>query len=80
MNERRSTPDGAIEVDMFPKEVDGLEHPEAIRFRKLLEEVAEDYNCSLVWFDVRRGTVRFAFDNDVLTAEIIRELEMDHGV
>ncbi len=80
MPERRSIPAGAIEVDLFSEEVDGPDHPEALRFRRLLEEVAEDYDCNLVRFEVQRGTVIFAFDDDVLTAEIIRELEMDYGI
>ena len=79
MNDQPSNIPGAIEVDLFPEEVDGPDHPEALRFRSLLERVADDYNCHLVWFRVNRGTVSFAFDDDVLTAEILRELEMDYG-
>ncbi len=79
MNERPTVPIGAIEVDLFSEEVDTADHPEALRFRALLEQVADDYDCSLVWFDVAQGTVTFAFDDDVLTADIIRELEIDYG-
>ncbi len=79
MPDHRSNPTGAIEVDLFSEDVDGPDHPEAIRFRRLLEDVAMDYDCTLVRFEVQRGTVTFAFDDDVLTAEIIRELEMDYG-
>jgi hypothetical protein len=80
MNDRPTIVPGAIEVDLFPEEVDGPDHPEALRFRALLEQVADDYGCSLVWFQVDQGTVSFAFDDDLLTAEILRELEMDYGV
>ena len=76
MNEQ---PIGAIEVDLFPEEVDSPDHPEALRFQALLEQVADDYDCNLVWFQVHKGTVSFAFDDDVLTAEVLRELEMDYG-
>ncbi len=79
MNDNPAGPLGAIEVDLFPEEVDGPDHPEALRFQALLEQVADDYGCSLVWFQVHRGTVAFAFDDDVLTADVLRELEMDYG-
>jgi len=79
MTEQQTTPSGVIEVDLFPKDVNRLDHPQALEFKMLLEEVAADYGCSLVTFEVRRGTVVFAFDDDVLTAEILRELEMDYG-
>ncbi|MFO7785727.1 MAG: hypothetical protein ACQET7_06540 [Thermodesulfobacteriota bacterium] len=79
MSERRSNPTGAIEVDLFSEDVDGPDHPEAVRFHRLLEEVAKGYDCNLLRFEVQRGTVTFAFDDDVLTAEIIRELEMEYG-
>lgn len=68
---------GIIEVDLFSEEVDSLEHPEVIHFRGLLEEVAEQYRCRLIFFEVERGTVSFSFDNDVLTAEILKMLQMD---
>jgi len=79
MIERETAATGVIEVDLFPPEVDGPDHPRATEFRALLEEVAEDYGCNVISFEVRRGTVAFAFDDDVLTAEILRELEMETG-
>lgn len=79
MDEQESQTIGTIEVDLFSQDVDDPEHPEAVRFRGLLETVATDYGCRLVAFSVHRGTVAFAFDDDVLTADILRELEMDYG-
>ena len=79
MNEFPTPPYGIIEVDLFTKDVNDARHPEALKFRKVLEDVAEDYGCELVEFGVERGTVFFAFDDDLLTAEILRELEMDYG-
>jgi hypothetical protein len=79
MIERETAVTGVIEVDLFPPEVNGPDHPQAVEFRALLEEVAEDYGCNLISFEVRQGTVAFAFDDDVLTAEILRELEMVPG-
>ncbi len=67
-----------IEVDLFPEEVDSEEDPRVVEFRRLLEEVAEDYNCNLVAFEINNGSVSFEFDDDSLTAEIIRELEMEY--
>ncbi len=66
---------GFIEVDMFPPEVDNPDHPEAARFRELLQRVATDYGCSLLSFDVDHGTVIFSFDSEELTAEILRILQ-----
>lgn len=66
---------GTIEVDMFPEEVDSPNHPDAILFKTLLEQVADDYDCELLSFDVDQGTVSFSFDNDELTAEILKILQ-----
>ena len=66
---------GIIEVDLFSEDVDSLDHPEVVKFRKLLEEVADDYDCNLISFNVDHGTVSFSFDNDVLDAEILRILQ-----
>jgi hypothetical protein len=66
---------GVIEVDLFDKKINGADHPEALKFKSLLEEVAEDYHTRLVVFEVRRGTVSFGFDSDELTAEILNVLQ-----
>ncbi|PKN62962.1 MAG: hypothetical protein CVU57_21645 [Deltaproteobacteria bacterium HGW-Deltaproteobacteria-15] len=68
---------GSIEVDLFSKDVNSADHPQAIHFRGLLEEVAEDYRCRLVSFEVENGTVTFSFDDDGLTAEILRILQIE---
>ena len=70
---------GIIEVDIFEEDVDSPEHPVADSFRELLEEVAEQYGCSLLSFDVKRGTASFSFDNDELTAEILKVLDVGQG-
>lgn len=66
---------GYIEVDLFPPEINDPEHPEVIRFKKLLEDVAKEYNCHLTHFKIDHGTVIFSFDSDELIAEIIRILQ-----
>jgi hypothetical protein len=66
---------GIIEVDLFPEDVDSLDHPEVVKFRKLLEEVADDFDCTLSSFHIDNGTVSFSFDNDELAAEILRILQ-----
>ena len=68
---------GYIEVDLFPEEVDSADHPEAIHFRGILEDVAEDFHCRLVSFEIERGTVTFSFDSDELMAEILQILKND---
>ena len=40
-------PSGFVEVDMFPKDVNSLDHPKVINFKRLLLEVAEEYDCFL---------------------------------
>ncbi len=65
---------GLIEVDLFPTEVDSLEHPEVLRLRALLENVALEYHCRLLFFEIERGTVSFSFDSDELMAEILKIL------
>ena len=66
---------GTIEVDMFSEEVDSPDHPDAIILRTLLEQVADDYNCELLSFEVDQGTVSFSFDSDELTADILKILQ-----
>jgi hypothetical protein len=68
---------GLIEVDLFSKDVNDLEHPEVIDLRELLEDVALEYHCRLVFFDVCQGTVTFSFDSDTLMAEILKILRND---
>jgi hypothetical protein len=70
--------DGIIEVDLFSEDVDTADHPDARRFKKLLKDVAKEYRCKLVSFEVEHGTVSFSFDSDVLVAEILRVLETKH--
>lgn len=65
---------GIIEVDIFPEEVDSPDHPEAVKFKGLLEEVAEEYRCALVSFSVEKGTASFSFDSDELMADLIKIL------
>lgn len=66
---------GVIEVDLFDENVDAPDHPEALHFRNLLETVAEEYRCRLLTFEVEKGTVAFSFNNDELTAEILKILQ-----
>ena len=68
---------GMIEVDLFSDDVDSLDHPEVIKFRNLLEEVAAEYQCYLRTFDVDHGTVLFSFDNDELDAKIVQLLQTE---
>ncbi len=56
---------------MFDEDVNDLDHPEAAKFRSLLEEVAKEFNCKLLLFEVNHGSVSFSFDNDELIAKIL---------
>jgi hypothetical protein len=66
---------GMFEVDLFPEEVNSTDHPQAREFKKVLEAVASDFRCKLLFFEVDHGTVSFVFDSDELNAEIIKVLE-----
>ncbi|MFO7987003.1 MAG: hypothetical protein R6U38_14180 [Desulfatiglandaceae bacterium] len=68
---------GIFEVDMFPSDVDSVRHPYVEQFKEMLEEVAREYNCRLVNFQVHKGTTRFSFDSDILNAEIMRMLQRE---
>jgi hypothetical protein len=68
---------GIIEVDMFSEDVDSPKHAVAESFKELLEEVAGQYNCHLSHFDVQHGTVSFSFDDDQLTAKILKILQKE---
>ena len=60
-----------IEVDMFEEDINDPDHPEAARFKKLLEEVADEFHCRLTLFEVDHGSVSFSFDSDELIAKIL---------
>jgi len=64
-----------FEVEMFAAEVDSKDHPHAAQFREMLENVAKEYQCALISFEVHEGTVTFSFDSDELNAEIIEILK-----
>ena len=68
---------GIIEVDLFSEDVDSLDHPEVVKFKELLEEVANEYQSYLISFEIESGTVLFSFGNDALNAKIIRLLQTD---
>ncbi len=70
-------PSGLIEVDMFPEDVNSLDDPEVINFKRVLLEVAEENDCFLITFEINRGTVTFSFDSDELTTEIMTILQHD---
>lgn len=66
---------GCFEVEMFSAEVDSPDHPYAAQFRDMLENVAEDYQCALLSFEVHEGTVTFSFDSYEVNAEILEILK-----
>lgn len=68
---------GTIEVDMFPEEVNSIDHPYVVQFKEMLEDVAEEYECNLIHFDIDHGTVIFSFDSDELTSQILKILQHD---
>lgn len=75
----QENPAGVIEVDLFPEEVDSPDHPEAAKFLDLLLDVAEEYSCELLSFEIEKGTASFSFDSHELTAQILKILQ-DKGV
>jgi hypothetical protein len=66
---------GVIEVDLFPKDEDNPDSPVVVGFKKLLQDVAEEFHCKLLSFEVQEGTVSFSFDSEELTAEILKILQ-----
>ena len=60
---------------MFSEDVNNPDHPEVVKLRLILEDLAERYGCNLRYFDIQNGTVTFSVDNDELLAEILRILE-----
>jgi len=66
---------GFIEIDMFPKEVNSIDHWEVVHFKGVLGEIAKEYHCNLVSFDIDEGTVTFSFDRDEVMAKILRILQ-----
>jgi len=69
---------GVIEIDMFPEDVDNINNPEVVLFKELLEEVADEYHCSLLSFEIDHGVVIFSFDSDKLMSEIIYILQNEY--
>ena len=71
-------PSGFIEIDMFPEEFNSLDDPQVIDFKRVLLEVAEEYDCFLTSFEINSGTVTFSFNSNKLTAEILTILQNDN--
>ena len=71
-------PPGFIEIDMFSPEVNSIDHWEVVHFKGILEEVAEDYGCDLVFFEIDSGTVTFSFNSELLMANILKILQNDY--
>ena len=69
------TDTGVIEVDLFSEDVNSKDHPEVVKFMELLMDVAEEYSCELMFFEIEDGTVSFSFDSNELTANILRVLQ-----
>ena len=70
---------GIIEVDMFSEDVDDLDNAKVIEFKELLKEVAHEHACHLVSFHIEHGTVSFSFDDDELTAKILKIIQIPHS-
>ncbi len=68
---------GLIEVDLLPSEINSLDHPEVLCFRELLEDVALENHCRLLFFDIENGIVSFSFDSDKLMANILKIFQND---
>ena len=66
---------GVVEADLFPEDVNDKDHPEVVKFMELLLDVAEEYSCELISFEIEKGTVSFSFDSHELTANILRVLQ-----
>jgi hypothetical protein len=75
VSKKKTRQSGTIEVDLFSKEVDSEDHPQAAQFKEMLEDATRAYRCELLSFEVKKGTVSFSFDDDVLTAKILSMLE-----
>jgi hypothetical protein len=67
---------GVIEIDLFPEDVTQLDHPEVLKFRSLLEETAVCFHSKVTSFRINHGTVEFSLDNDELTVEILKLLQL----
>ncbi|MFC1824340.1 hypothetical protein ACFL9T_16650 [Thermodesulfobacteriota bacterium] len=68
---------GVIEIDLFPPDVDDLNHPAVDQFKEMLEMTAEEYDCRLLTFEIEHGTVSFSFDNEELTSQILKILQIE---
>lgn len=68
---------GMIEVDLFADDVDSEDHPEVKKVKTLLEAVAVEFDSKLLAFEVIQGTVAFSFDNDELTAKVLKLLRSE---
>jgi hypothetical protein len=67
---------GVIEVDLFDKDVNREDHPEVLKFKKVLLEVAAGLSTrSFSALRCAKERSRSAFDSDELTAEILNVLQ-----
>ena len=66
---------GEFEVDLFPEHINNIYDPKVEQFKLLLEQIADDYGGNLTSFKIKKGTVSFSFDNEELTAEVVKLLQ-----
>ncbi|MGB3478674.1 MAG: hypothetical protein WBB67_05895 [bacterium] len=71
---------GYIAVDIFSDDVDSPDHPSVQDFRRILNEIAISYKCSLTDFIIDHGVVIFRFDNNEITMDILEDLRKATGV
>lgn len=69
-----ATPGGSpvpvIAVNLFPPEVNSLDHPPVVQMRRMLLAMAQDYGGTLTSFAVDRGIVLVGVDSEKMAKDL----------
>jgi hypothetical protein len=64
----------ALSLTMFAKDTNTVDVPYVSAFRHVLEQIAQDYGSSLIYFSVEHGMVSFSFDNEHVLYDIMEDI------
>lgn len=64
-----------VTIELFDETVRNTEHPEAVRFRLVLREIAVEYGTQVDRFEVENGVVTFRVGSKEMCAAILRQFQ-----
>lgn len=64
-----------VTIEIFDETVRNTDHPEAVRLRLVLQDIAIEYGTQVDRFEVKNGVVTFRVGSKEMCAAIVRQLQ-----